>query len=151
LAQPSRRVWGPVAVFRLDYFSCLLTVVSTILVVRKQWMGLVIAAINCVIICVIGMRTAQYGFVPANLFCILTYAWSIGSWSRDRKPTDNLIATPTTPALPTTRARATAPLRNSRRSGLFLAYSASSYARMQKHTADELIGSVSTAEVKAGS
>jgi hypothetical protein len=121
------------------------------MVVRKLWMGLVVAAINCVIVCAIGMRTAQYGLVPANLFYILTYAWSIRSWSCDRKPTNKFIATPTTPALRTNRAEATAPPRNSRRPGLFLAYSASSYTRMQKHAADELIGSISTAEVKAGS
>jgi hypothetical protein len=151
LPQPNGRGWGPVAVFRLDYFSCLLTVVSTIMVVRKQWMGLVIAAINCVLVCVIGMRTAQYGFVPANLFCILTYAWSIRSWSRDRELSDKPVATPTVPAFPTTRARATTPLGNSRRSGLFLAYSASTCARMRRHGADELISANSIAEVKAGS
>jgi hypothetical protein len=129
----------------------MLTVVSTIMVVRKQWMGLVIAAINCVIVCVIGIRTAQYGFVPANLFCILTYAWSIRSWSRDRKPTNNPIATSVTVAPQASRTRTTTPFRNSGRTGLFLAYSASSYARMQQHAAEERIGSISAAEVKAGS
>jgi hypothetical protein len=55
---------------RLDYISCVLTVISTVLVGRKLWQGWIVAAVNSVIICVIGMRTAQFGFVPANLFCM---------------------------------------------------------------------------------
>jgi len=71
---------------RLDYLSCCLTVLSTILVGRKQWQGLVIGGINCLIICVIGMRTAQFGFIPANLFCIGIYGFSLRSWMKDHKP-----------------------------------------------------------------
>ena len=71
--------------FRLDYLSCLLTILSTILVGRKLWTGLVVACINSVVVCVIGWRTSQLGFVPANLFCIVVYAVSIRSWVRDRK------------------------------------------------------------------
>lgn len=70
---------------QLDYISCFLTVVSTILVARKMWLGLVIAAVNSVVICVIGANTAQYGFIVANVFCIFTYLLNIRSWVRDRK------------------------------------------------------------------
>jgi hypothetical protein len=38
--------------------------------------------VNSVIVCVIGMRTGQLGFIPANLFCIGVYAMSIRSWVR---------------------------------------------------------------------
>lgn len=70
----------------LDYLSFLLTVLSTILVGRKLWMGLVVAAVNSALICLIGVRTAQFGFIPANLFCIAVYAVSIRSWRRqDRR------------------------------------------------------------------
>lgn len=75
---------------RLDYLSCFLTVVSTVLVARKRWSGLFLAGINSVIICVIGFRTAQFGFIPANLFCIAVYALSIRSWARARKPAPEL-------------------------------------------------------------
>jgi hypothetical protein len=67
-------------VFRLDYFSCFLTVVSTLLVGRKHWSGLVVAGINSLLICAIGWRTAQFGFIPANLFCIGVYVFSLRSW-----------------------------------------------------------------------
>lgn len=68
--------------FRLDSLSCALTVLSTVLVGRKLWTGLVVAGINSVVICVIGLRTAQFGFIPANLFCIGVYAVSLRSWVR---------------------------------------------------------------------
>jgi len=66
--------------FRLDYVSCLLTVLSTVLLGKKLWHGWIIAGINSVIICVIGLRTAQFGFVPANLFCIGLSANNLWSW-----------------------------------------------------------------------
>ena len=69
--------------FRLDYLSCFLTVLSTILVGQKRWMGLAIAGVNSVIICVIGLRTGQLGFIPANLFCIGIYVFSIRSWVKE--------------------------------------------------------------------
>jgi hypothetical protein len=56
---------------------------STILVARKQWSGLVLGSINCLLVCVIGFRTSQFGFIPANLFCIAIYACSIRSWLRE--------------------------------------------------------------------
>jgi len=69
--------------FRLDYLSCLLTVLSTILIGRKQWAGFVIAGMNSLLICWIGIETRQTGFIPANLFCIIIYVCSIRSWRRD--------------------------------------------------------------------
>jgi hypothetical protein len=65
---------------RLDYLSCILTVFGTILLGKKLWQGWVVAAINSAIVCVIGMRTAQFGFVPANLFCIALYTSNVVSW-----------------------------------------------------------------------
>lgn len=69
--------------FRLDYLSCFLTVLSTVLVGRKLWAGLVIAALNSLLICIIGFKTSQFGFIPANLFCIVVYAMSVRAWRRD--------------------------------------------------------------------
>lgn len=66
--------------FRLDYISCLLTVISTVMVGRKLWTGWVVAAVNSVLICIIGLRTSQFGFIPANLFCIALYAWNLRRW-----------------------------------------------------------------------
>lgn len=61
---------------------------ATVLIGRKSWIGLVLAALNSAIVCVIGLRTAQFGFIPANLICICVYAASIRSWLRTR--TQNL-------------------------------------------------------------
>ncbi len=66
--------------FRLDYISCILTIVSTVLVGKKMWHGWVVAAVNSVVLCFIGFRTAQFGFVPANLFCIGLYANNLSQW-----------------------------------------------------------------------
>ena len=65
---------------RLDYISCVLTIFSTVLVGRRLWQGWVIAGVNSVIICLIGMRTAQFGFVSANLFCLGLYANNLWNW-----------------------------------------------------------------------
>lgn len=72
--------------FRLDYLSCLLTVVATILVGRKQWTGLVVSGVNSLIFCVIGIHTSQYGFIPANVFCICIYAFNLKSWLKKEEP-----------------------------------------------------------------
>ena len=69
-------------VLRLDYISCVLTVLSTVLVGRKLWHGWIIAGANSVIVCVIGVRTAQFGFVPANLFCIALYSYNLWNWRK---------------------------------------------------------------------
>ena len=69
--------------FRLDYLSCVLTIVSTILVGRRYWEGWALAGINSVVICVIGFKTAQLGFIPANIFCTVMSAINLRAW---RKP-----------------------------------------------------------------
>lgn len=68
--------------FHLDYVSCTLTVLSTVLVARRRWMGLVVAGINSGLLCLIGLRTAQFGLIPANVFCIAVYAANFRSWLR---------------------------------------------------------------------
>jgi hypothetical protein len=65
---------------RLDYLSCVLTVVATVLIGKKLWQGWVVAAVNSAVVCVIGVRTAQFGFVPANLLCIALYAGNLFTW-----------------------------------------------------------------------
>ena len=70
------------AMFHLDYLSCFLTVLATILLARKSWTGLLIAIINSLIVCAIALRTSQLGFIPANLFCICVYGFSMRSWLR---------------------------------------------------------------------
>ena len=70
---------------RLDYLSCLLTVVATILVGRKKWTGLLLSGVNSAIVCVIGVHTSQYGFIPANLFCMCIYAFNIVKWRKLQK------------------------------------------------------------------
>ena len=69
-----------VAMFHLDYLSCFLTILATVLVGRKSWTGLLISIVNSMIVCVIGFRTSQFGFIPANLICICVYAFSIRPW-----------------------------------------------------------------------
>jgi hypothetical protein len=64
----------------LDYISCLLTIASTVLVGRHKWQGWVVAAVNSVIISVIGLRTGQWGLVPANVFCLGIYAYNLRTW-----------------------------------------------------------------------
>jgi hypothetical protein len=73
-------------VLRLDYLSCILTVLSTFLIGRKNWEGLVLASINSAIVCVIGLRTSQLGFIPANLFCIVLYGFNLRSWKKSNTP-----------------------------------------------------------------
>lgn len=65
---------------RLDYVSCILTIAGTILLGKKLWQGWVVAAVNSAVVCVIGVRTAQFGFVPANLVCIALYTSNLMHW-----------------------------------------------------------------------
>jgi hypothetical protein len=74
-----------VAMFRLDYLSCFLTVVATILVGRRMWTGLVVSSVNSLIVCVIGLHTSQYGFIPANVFCICINAFNLRAWLKVQK------------------------------------------------------------------
>ena len=70
--------------FHLDYLSCFLTVLATVLLARKSWVGLLIAIVNSLIVCAIALQTSELGFIPANLFCICTYAFSIRSWLKEQ-------------------------------------------------------------------
>jgi len=84
-------IWNPAQVLednmtnllqtiRLDYISCVLTVLGAILLGKKLWQGWVVAAVNSAVVCVIGVRTAQFGFIPANLFCIALYTVNLRTW-----------------------------------------------------------------------
>jgi hypothetical protein len=64
----------------LNYVSCLLTIISTLLVGKRLWHGWMLAGLNSVIICFIGFQTKQWGFIPANLFCLAIYAHNIRKW-----------------------------------------------------------------------
>lgn len=69
---------------RLDYLSCVLSVASTVLVGRRRWEGWALAIINSVIVCMIGIKTEQLGFIPANIFCIAMSAINLHSWRKMR-------------------------------------------------------------------
>jgi hypothetical protein len=60
----------------------MLTIFSTLLVGRRCWQGWALAAVNSAIICIIGVKTAQLGFVPANLFCIVLYGVNLRTWRK---------------------------------------------------------------------
>ena len=66
--------------YHLDYVSCFLTILSTILIGKRLWFGWIIAALNSLVVCVIGVQTAQYGFLPGNLLCIVLYANNLTNW-----------------------------------------------------------------------
>ena len=82
---------------RLDYLSCLLTVLATVLIGKKLWQGWVVAGINSAVVCVIGIRTAQFGFVPANLLCIALYTSNLFSWRFRSQPADEAKKVSTAP------------------------------------------------------
>lgn len=71
---------------RLDYISCVLTVLGAILLGKKLWQGWVVCAVNSAVVCVIGLRTAQFGFIPANLFCIALYTVNLRTWRFSSSP-----------------------------------------------------------------
>jgi hypothetical protein len=73
---------GILSVLRLDYLSCVLTIASTILVGRRCWEGWALAGVNSILICVIGLRTAQLGFIPANVFCMAVSAINLRAWRK---------------------------------------------------------------------
>ena len=74
--------------FHLDYLSCFFTIMATILLARKSWIGLLVAIANSLIVCAIGLRTSQLGFIPANLFCICVYAFSMRAWLKEQIQTN---------------------------------------------------------------
>src|SRR5690242_8794908 len=47
---------------------------------RRKWQGWLVAGVNSGVICVIGMRTQQTGFIPANVFCLALYACNVYQW-----------------------------------------------------------------------
>ena len=67
---------------RLDYLSCVLTIVSTILIGKRYWGGWALAAVNSVVVCIIGLQTKQLGFIPANVFCIVLYGFNVRTWRK---------------------------------------------------------------------
>jgi nicotinamide riboside transporter PnuC len=69
-------------VLRLDYLSCVLTIASTVLVGRRYWEGWALSGVNSVVVCVIGFKTAQMGFIPANIFCIVMSAIHLRAWRK---------------------------------------------------------------------
>ncbi len=69
---------------RLDYLSCVLTITSTVLVGRRCWEGWALTAVNSVIVCVIGFKTGQLGFIPANVFCMVMSAVNLRAWRKSR-------------------------------------------------------------------
>ena len=80
--------------FHLDYLSCFLTVLATILLARKSWIGLLIAIVNSLIVSAIAWQTSQLGFIPANLFCIGIYAFSMRSWLKEQTRTNRDLTLP---------------------------------------------------------
>jgi hypothetical protein len=42
--------------------------------------------VNSVILCVIGIKTHQFGLVPANLFCLAMYGYNVFAWRSATKP-----------------------------------------------------------------
>ena len=81
-----------VTALHLDYISCLLTIASTVLVGRRMWQGWVVAGLNSMVICVIGLRTGQWGLVPANVFCLAIYAYNLRSWRTPAEPGTQPVA-----------------------------------------------------------
>ena len=75
--------------FRLDNLSCSLTTLATVFVGWKSWTGLLISIVNSMIVCVIGIRTSQFGIIPANLIWICVYALSIWSWVKKTQMNPN--------------------------------------------------------------
>jgi hypothetical protein len=65
---------------QLDYLSCILTILSTALIGRRMWQGWIVAGVNSVILCIIGLKTTQFGLIPANLFCLGMYAFNVSKW-----------------------------------------------------------------------
>jgi hypothetical protein len=45
-----------------------------------MWQGWLVAGANSLIICMIGFNTGQWGFVPANIFCLALYFYNLRNW-----------------------------------------------------------------------
>ena len=84
---------------RLDYLSCVLTILSTVMVGRRKWQGWVVAGANSAIISVIGLQTGQWGFVPANAFCIVLYLYNVRKWRSRHTGAELPVAVSESPSL----------------------------------------------------
>jgi nicotinamide riboside transporter PnuC len=85
---------GGFSAVRLDCLSCVLTIASTILVGRRCREGWILAAINSAVVCVIGFRTSQFGFIPANVLCIALYVVNLRNSSRIETGAKRLCTNP---------------------------------------------------------
>jgi hypothetical protein len=56
-----------------------------------MWSGLVVSCVNSLIVCVIGWHTAQYGFIPANVFCICINAFNLRAWLKVQDPCESKV------------------------------------------------------------
>jgi hypothetical protein len=54
-----------------------------------MWTGLVVSGVNSLIVCVIGLHTSQYGFIPANVFCICINAVNLRAWLKGNDPSES--------------------------------------------------------------
>lgn len=52
------------------------------------------AAVDSAVVCVIGVRTAQFGFVPANPLCIALYTSNLVTWRFNRKKANVRLDSP---------------------------------------------------------
>jgi hypothetical protein len=50
-----------------------------------MWTGLVVSGLNSLIVCVIALHTSQYGFIPANVFCICINVFNLRAWLKVQK------------------------------------------------------------------
>ncbi len=72
----------------MDYFSCILTLVSTALVGKKRWEGFAVATVNSGLICMLARDAKQWGLIPANIVCMALYARNISKWRKEAKEND---------------------------------------------------------------
>src|SRR5579884_4196834 len=86
--------------FHLDYLSCALTIVGTVLIGRRVWQGWLVAGLNSAIICWIGFGAHQYGLIYANVFCLVMYVFNVRQWRADEEPSSRVeVASATLPLL----------------------------------------------------
>ena len=90
---PLQPLWDK-TMLRLDYISCILTIISTVLVGRKMWFGWIVAGVNSLLICIIGARTDQFGFIPANVFCVALYSYNLWAWRKNSDYANHLRRRP---------------------------------------------------------
>ena len=46
---------------------------------REGW---ALAGVNCMLVCIIGFKTDQLGFIPANVFCMVMSAINLRTWRK---------------------------------------------------------------------